>query len=48
MTKKLQEAYENNSDIKIEVQEFYKINKTAKYGTKGSVRPDNGIRVNIN
>ena len=48
LTKKLQDAYKNNSDIKIEVQESYKINKTAKYGTKGSVRPDNGIRVNIN
>ena len=48
LTKKLQDAYKNNSDKKIEVQESYKINKTAKYGTKGSVRPDNGIRVNIN
>ncbi len=43
----MQDAYKNNSDIKIEVQESYKTNKTAKYGTKGSVRPDNGVRITV-
>ena len=44
----MQDAYKNNSDIKIEVQESYLLKDTTQYGTKGSVRPDNGIRVNIN
>ena len=48
LTKKLQDAYKNNSDIKIEVQESYLLKDTTQYGTKGSVRPDNGVRVNIN
>ena len=44
----MQDAYKNNSDIKIEVQESYLLKDTTQYGTKGSVRPDNGVRVNIN
>ena len=47
LTKKLQDAYKNNPDVKIEVQSSYKTNDITEYGTKGSVRPDNGVRVTV-
>ena len=47
LTKVLKDAYANNPNVEIEVQQSYKTNKTAKYGTKGSVRPDNGVRVTV-
>jgi len=47
LTKVLQDAYADNPNVSIEVQSSYKTNDTTEYGTKGSVRPDNGVRVTV-
>ncbi|WP_248615008.1 filamentous hemagglutinin N-terminal domain-containing protein [Leptotrichia hofstadii] len=41
LTKSLKETYKNNPDVEILPQESYLKNDPVKYGTKGSVRPDN-------
>ena len=41
LTKSLEETYKNNPDVEIKSQKSYLGKKSAKYGAKGSVRPDN-------
>ena len=41
LTKSLKETYKNNPDVKILSQKSYLGKRTAEYGTRGSVRPDN-------
>ena len=41
LTKSLEETYKNDPDVEILSQESYLGKRSAEYGTKGSVRPDN-------
>ena len=41
LTESLRETYKNNSNVEILSQESYLNKNSEKYGTKGSVRPDN-------